>query len=316
MRRKEIIYLLVSVLFMSFLFSQAYRGRGRLIGHVYDDKGNPLEGVEVKLYSVRADSGFTVKTDKEGLWKALWIRGGTWYIDFYKIGYEPKKITVEVKEIGKNPEIDIKLKKLEGLFITPELEKALEKGNKLFNEKKYKEAIEVYGKILKDFPDAYIINLNMGNCYFQMQDYDKAIEYYKKVLEKNPEHVPTLIAMGNAYLNKGNTEEAMKWYGKIDIEKIDDPTVLYNVGTIYYNNGKYDLALKYYQKCVEVSPKFFDALYQLGLTYMAISKFKEAIDTFNKYLTIDKDSERAQIVRESIKYLEDALKEQKGIQKK
>ena len=316
MKKKGIVYLLVFVFLVTLSFSQAYRGRGRLVGHVYDEQGNPIEGVEVKLYSVRADSGFTVKTDKKGEWKALWIRGGTWYIDFYKIGYEPKKITVEVKEIGRNPEIDIKLKKIKGLVITPELEKALEDGNKLFKEGKYQEALEAYKKILEHNPDAYIIYLNVGNCYFQMEQYDKAIEAYKKVLEKNPDYVPALMGIGNAYLNLGNQDEAMKWYGKIDINKIDDPVVLYNIGTIYYNNGKYDLALQHYKKCVEIKPDYLDGLYQLGLTYMAIMKFQEAIDTFNKYLEMDKDSQRAQTVRESIKFLEEALKEQKGVKKK
>ncbi len=314
--KKGLVYSALFIFSFSLLLAQAYRGRGRLIGHVYDEQGNPLEGVEVKLYSIRASSGFKTKTDKNGEWRAMWIRGGTWNVDFYKIGYEPRKITIEVREISKNPEVEIKLKKIRGLVITPELEKTLEKANKLFGQGKYQDAIEGYEKILVDYPDAYIINLNIGNCYFQMHKYDKAMEYYKKVLEKDQNYVKALIGIGNCYINMENTEEAMKWYGKINIDKINDPVVLYNIGTIYYNNGKYDLSLNYYKKCVSLKPDYLDGIYQLGLAYMAVSNFSEAIDVFNRYLKIDKDSERAKTVRESIKYLKESLKEQKGVEKK
>ena len=298
------------------LFAQAYRGKSRMMGFVYDEQGNPLEGVEVKLYNVKRASGFTTKTDKKGEWKALWVSGGTWYIDFYKPGYEVKKISVYLREGEKKPPIEIRLKKIKGLVITPELEGLLVEGNKLFKAGKYQEALAKFQQIIKVFPDAYPIYINIGNCYFKMNQYDKAIEAYKKVLKKDPNYIRALIAIGNAYLNRGNTEEAMKWYGKVQMDKIDDPTVLYNLGTIYYNNAKYDLALKYYKKCVELNPKDLDGLYQLGLTYTALMKFDKALEVFKKYLELDNESQRAQIVKETIEYIEETIKEEQKLKKK
>ncbi len=310
------IKILTMFIVISFVSAQAYRGTAKLRGFVYDEQGKPLEGVEVKLYSVKADAGFTVKTDKKGEWKAFWIRGGRWDIDFYKPGYEIKKISVYLKEGERKPPIEIKLKRIKGLVITPELEGLLVEGNKLFKEGKYQEALAKFKQIIEKFPDAYPIYINIGNCYFKMNQYDKAIEAYKKVLEKDPNYVRALIAIGNAYLNKGDTEEAMKWYGKVQMDKIDDPTVLYNLGTIYYNNGKYDLALKYYKKCVELNPKDLDGLYQLGLTYTALMKFDKALEVFRKYLELDSESQRAQSVKETIKYIEETIKEEQKLKKK
>ncbi len=314
--RKIATFIGVFALLSSIALAQAYRGKSRLRGFVYDEQGKPLEGVEVKLYCVKAAAGFTTKTDKKGEWKAFWIRGGRWDIDFYKPGYEVKKISVYLKEGERKPPIEIKLKKIKGLVITPELEGLLVEGNKLFKQGKYKEALEKFQEIIKQFPDAYPIYINIGNCYFQMNQYDRAIEAYKKVLQKDKNNIRAFIAIGNAYLNKGNTEEAMKWYGKIEMDKIDDPTVLYNLGTIYYNNAKYDLALKYYEKCVELNPKDLDGLYQLGLTYTALMKFDKALEVFKKYLELDNESERAQTVKETIKYIEDTIKEEKQLKKK
>ncbi len=309
--KKKIYIALVLFVAASFLFAQAYKGRGKVRGFVYDEEGKPIEGVTVKLYCVKADSGFETKTNKKGEWKALWIRGGTWYIDFYKVGYEPKKIVVELKELSRNPDIEVTLKKVKGLVLSKEILDLLDKGNKLFDQKKYNEAIKVYEEILQKYPDAYIINKNIGNCYFAMEQYDKAEEYYKKVLEKDPNNVDILIAIGNCYMNRGDAETAVKWYNKIKFEQINDPIVLYNLGTIYYNHGRYDMALKYYKRAVELNKKFLDAYYQLGLTYFALNKNKEALEVFKEYLKLDSTSARAKEVQDYVKYLESMVNPQK-----
>lgn len=288
---------------VGLVYSQVYKGKGRVAGVVTDEEGNPLEGVTVKLFYVKEQQGFSVKTDKEGKWIAPWIRGGQWYIDFEKVGYAPKKISVELQEFKKNPEIKIALKKIEGLIVTDEIREQLEKGNQLFDEKKYDEARAVFEKILAENPDAYPIWKNVGNCYFAQEKYDLAEQAYMKILEKDPDNTDAMIAIGNTYQNRGQTEKAFEWYGKVDVNKISDPVVIYNIGTIYYNSGQFKEALVYYQKAVEKDKNFTDAIYQLGLTYLNLQKNKEAIETFEKYLKIDPDSSRAEQVKAFLNYL-------------
>jgi tetratricopeptide (TPR) repeat protein len=294
------------VLFLSagaLVFGQAYRGKGRLLGLVYDEQGQPLEGVKVKLFSPQAQEGFEVETDKEGKWVASWIRGGAWNVDFEKPGYLPKKISVQVEEYKRNPEVVVDLKKAEGLVVTEEIKEELNKGNQLYDEKSYDEAIAVYEGILAKFPDVYIINKNIGNCYFQQEKYDQAETYYQKVLDKDPANVDVMLLMGNCYANQDQNDRAMEWYGKIDISKIQDPTVLYNVGTIYYNHSNFEEALKYYRKATEIDTNFPDGLYQLGLTYLNLGKNPESIAAFESYLKIDADSERAKQVKGFLEFL-------------
>ena len=80
----------------SFAFDQGYKGKGKVKGVVTDQDGNPIEGVTVKLYSQRAASGFEVMTDSKGKWKAFYIRGGPYDIDFEKPGFVPKKINLNI----------------------------------------------------------------------------------------------------------------------------------------------------------------------------------------------------------------------------
>lgn len=304
MKKITFLLLILSVLVsQTFVYSQGYKGKGKVKGIVSDQEGNPIEGVTVKLYCERGASGFDVTTDKEGQWKAFYIRGGPYDIDFEKPGYMPKKIDINISEFGKNPDIEVTLQKMEGLVVTDELKEELQKGNDLYDQEKYEEAIQSYQTIIDKVPETYILYRNIGNCYFQMENYEKAEEYYLKVLEKEPDDTESLLGVGNSYANRGQDDKALEWYNKIEFEKISDSMVLYNIGSNFYTQGQHQEALKYYRKAVELKEDFQDALYQLGLVNLTLGNNQEAIDVFQDYLKYDSESERSDQVRNFIEFL-------------
>jgi len=297
------------VLFVSAsVYPQAYAGKGKMKGIVTDEQGQPLPDVKVKLYHVSSDSGFETKTDARGEWLAYMIRGGNWYIDFYKTGYEVKKISIQISEgQTKSAVIETKLKKIEGLVLTKEILDELEKGNNLFDKGSINEAMAVYSDLLTKYPEAYVINYNIGNCYFTQKNYDQAIEYYQKVLDSNPQFTQAIIAIGNSYINKDDVDRAVEWYEKLDISKIDDAVVLYNIGTSYFNHSQAAAAVKYYQRAVEIQPDFTDALYQLGIARLTLGNYKQSLTVFENYLKYDAESERAVQVKNFIEFLKSKI---------
>jgi len=302
--KKCALGIFVILLLASLVVAQDWTGQGRQVGFVYDEEGNPLEGVKVKLLFVKTQSGFETTTDDKGKWAAMGVNGGQWFIDFELVGYEPKKIMTNILDYRQvNKPIELTLKKVEGLFVTEDLKEKYKDGIDLFNEGKYEESIQIFNSIVEKFPDAYIVYMNLGHSYFQMENYDEAEKYYLQVLEREPNHVNTLIGLGNCYMNRGDTDKAMEWYNKIEFDKIEDATVLYNVGTVFYNNSKFDEALKYYKKAVEVQEDFLDAIYQLGLSYLTKGSNTEALVQFESYLKFDPDSQRASQVQSFIDYL-------------
>ena len=304
MKKSALIPALILILAASSLLSaQDWKGKGRLGGLVLDQSGAPIEGVKVKLFSLKAQEGTEVLTDKSGRWMAAWIRSGAWNVDFEKIGYAPKKIVIEISETKKNPDVEIRLEKIEGLVITDEVKDLLTRGNELFEQKDYAGALALYQDILAKYPDAYPVHMNVGNCHFAEEKYDLAEQSYLKLLEKDPKNVNAVIAVGNCYANRGDSAKAMEWYSKLEFEKIDDPTVLYNLGTSYYNNAKFEDALKFYKKAVETQKDSTDAMFQLGLTYLNLQKNAEAIAVFEDYLKVDATSARADQVRAFLDYL-------------
>lgn len=301
--KKSLFTMLILLLAAALVFSQSYRGQGRLKGKVTDEEGKPLSGVKVKLFSVRGQSGFEVTTNAEGEWTANYIRGGGYNIDFLKAGYEPKQISISIPEATNNPQVEVKLKKAAGLMITDELRSALEAGNKLFAEKKFEEASKVYEDLIAKNPDVYILYKNVGNCRFELQQYDLAEAAYQKVLEKEPGNADIILLIGNCYANRGEADKAMEWYNRIEFEKITDPIVLYNIGTSFTKQSKFEDALKYYKRSIEVQKDYLDGLYQLGLTYLALGRNADAIPPFEDYLKADPDSPRAGQVRNFLEFL-------------
>jgi len=293
----------VIIVFALLLPAQDYKGKGRQGGIVTDEAGNPLEGVTVKLFCPKANGGLSVKSDKSGKWLAAWIRSGGWNLDFEKVGYAPKKLSIEVSESKKNPDVEVKLAKVAGLSLTDTIRDLLTKGNELFDKGDFAGALASYEAILAEAPEAYPVYMNIGNVHFTQEKYDLAEASFMKVLEKDPKRAEAIIAVGNCYANRGASDTAMEWYGKVEFERIEDPVVLYNLGTNYYNNSKFEDALRFYQKAVEKQKDSTDALYQLGLTYLNLQKNAEAIATFESYLKVDADSPRAAQVTGFLEYL-------------
>lgn len=306
--RKTAVFVALMVLVTSAVFAQDWKGKGRVMGWVYDEQGAPLKDVKVKCVSSKTQSGFEVVTDKEGKFVASWLRSGGWNFDLTKPGFAPKKLTANIRELGKGVDIKVTMTKIQGLVITEELSKDLLKGNLLFEEKKYMEAAAVFQGILDQFPDAYIINQNLGNCYAELGQNDKAEEYYLKILDKDPGSADALMLIGNGYNTKGDTAKALEYYLKVDISKVSDPIVLYNLGISFYSNGKFEEALNCFKKAVDIQDDFSDGLYQLGLAYLNLGKNADSITTFEKYLVVDPESDKA----EQVKGFLDFLKKQPG----
>ena len=287
----------------TLLTAQEWKGQGRIPGIVVDQQGNPIEGVRVKLFCPKWEGGFETKTGKDGKWLGAWMRSGLWNIDFDKLGYSPVHKALQMNQFEKYKEMKVVMNKIEGLVVSDDMKKDLTAANDLFDKKDYAAAIDAYKAFLVKFPEAYFIYRNVGNSYFLLEKYDEAEAAYKQVLAKDANDAEATISIGNCYANRGNSDAAMEWYNKISLEKISDPNLLYSVGIAYFKASKLPEAEKYFAKAVELDETQIDALYQLGITYTAEQNKEKAIATFEKYLKVDPDSERAGQVKGFLDYL-------------
>jgi thioredoxin-like negative regulator of GroEL len=295
MKKVTLSLTIISILLVPALLSAQVRGQAKMLGIVLDEEtGEPIEGVTVRAYFAATETAVTPPptTDKEGRWKALFISTGVWSLDFQKPGYIPQKLSHRVVfEMGvKVPEIEVRLRPVKGVVVNKDIVSGLEKGDRLYSEKKFQEAMETYQAVLEKNADFFIIKMNIGNCYFGLGNYEKALDYYLQVHEKQPDRGDLLIAIANTYANWGKQDQAIEWYKKVPLSDIRDINTAFNTGVVFSNSGNQADALKYFQKAVEIDSQFADGYYQIGLCQVALGSTPEAITALNKFIELAPDS--------------------------
>ncbi len=117
------------------------------------------------------------------------------------------------------------------------------KGNELFKQGKYEQALAQYQDALLDDPMNEIALFNQGNAYYKLKKYKEAIDAYQKVVGS----------------------ENLKLSAK----------AFYNIGNCYFQQNKLKESIEAYKKALELEPDDYEAKYNLEL---ARAKLKELAD--------------------------------------
>jgi len=316
-KKKEFLLcclIIVSLLTSSLLFPQAGRGRGRLSGKVTDESGNPVTSATITLeFFEKEEVTRETKTDKNGKWKIAGLGSGRWKIAVSAQGFIPYQKTVSVSQLERNPSLNIILNKMEEQLIeeTPGIT-LFEKGNELFNEKKFEEAIANYQEFLEKNPELYEVHFSLGNCYKEMGDIEQALKEFQLFLEKAIEEnekdrkikAKTLAAIGECHLKKEDLNSAQNYFKKSLALDPRDEILAYNVGEIYFAHQKLDEAIEYYEFATQIKLDWSDPYYKLGLVFLNKTDYEKAKESLQKFLELEPDTERSANVRNILDYIE------------
>ncbi len=83
-----------------------------------------------------------------------------------------------------------------------------DKGNALFKEKRFEDAIEFYNHAIKLHEDP-VFHSNISACYVSLGDLDKVVESSTRALELKPDYSKALLRRASAYENMGRYQDAM-----------------------------------------------------------------------------------------------------------
>jgi Tfp pilus assembly protein PilF len=295
--------------------AQAGRGTARLGGVVIDQADRPIEGAKVTLSYAQGAGGakHEAKTNKKGEWSFLGLGTGHWELAVLMKGYEPYVQTVSISQLSLNPKVTVKLRNVgpttgggivedESTFIF------LERGNQLFKEEKYDEAIAQYQLFLESNPLAYQVQLNIADAYREKGEFDKAIELYNKTIELS-EGEQTLekevkgkafAGIGDIYLKQNKLAEAQEYFKRSIESSPKDEILAYNVGEIYFSNQNLEGAKKYFEIASEIKPSWPDPYLKLGYVYLNLADNASAVRMFEKFLTLEPEGERTAMVKNII----------------
>lgn len=279
--------------------------QGRLEGIVTDSAGTPLAKVAVTIVSQRtASMYYNVTTDEAGKFSQVGIMPGYFQVSFKKEGFMPKSSEVHVR-IADVTRIDVKLDKAIEVVekAVSDADRLFLKGNKLYDEKKYEEAIAVFQEAINLSGVNWGYFFNLGLAYKKLEKREDALTAFRKAVELNPESYSSNKEVGEALGRAGSFEEAKPYYEKAVALSPDDPDAHFNLGACLLNTGQSEEALAHFLKTTELKPDYADAFYQMGTIYIGLNKVPEATASLEKFLTLAPDHEKAPLAKQLLEFL-------------
>lgn len=148
-------------------------------------------------------------------------------------------------------------------------EAAFKKGDELFKQNKFNEAMDEFKKAVSAKKDYYEAYEKLAYCFGAIGKYDDATEFLNKVIALKADYAGAYISLSRILLTRGDNAKALE-----------------NI-----------------QKALEKDPKNPEAHYLAGIIYKIQGKNKQAADSFKQYLDLAKDSARREIVEKTIETL-------------
>jgi tetratricopeptide (TPR) repeat protein len=313
---KLFLIILSLLLISTYISAQGGRGRARVAGVVVDEAGNPIKSVKIVMYFIQNEQvKKETTTDKKGKWGIIGLGTGDWRVTVLAEGYFPAEKQVYIRQLEKNPKITLTLKKIkkpEESIIEDEASFGLlDEASRLYDERKFDEAIEACLQFLEKNPSAYQAHLSIGDCYREKKEFDKALEEYNIVLDQAQQDEimgkemsgKALASIGDIHMKKGDLEEAQNFF-KLSIETNPENEILaYNVGEIYFSNKEIDEAIHYFELAIQIKPDWSEPYLKLGYVFLNKGDNTKAIENFETFLKMEPDSERSTNVKNIINNL-------------
>lgn len=145
-------------------------------------------------------------------------------------------------------------------------------------------------KLLKQFPNAFVLHNLYGNALAGQNKFKDAVTAFRKALEIDPTVAELHFNVGILLTNLDRTDEAISSYKKAVNLKPSLTDAHYNLGTALQAQEKFEQAASCYEKAIALEPNFFEASANLGVVLQEQGKLAEAIENYEKALTLHQDA--------------------------
>jgi tetratricopeptide (TPR) repeat protein len=194
--------------------------------------------------------------------------------------------------------------KIGGVSVTPEVAAAVEAGNKLMADQKFKEAITEYEKAYPVLSSNIGLKFALARAYYGAGDVKKAIVLLDEAYKADPSSAQTAILLANILIEDGQVERGKQIIAKLPAGAISDPTTYINIGIAAMNKKQPAAAIEHFTKAISMDEKRYEGYYYRGLAYIQMGKAKQAKPDLEKVLQLAPDSSEAKEAKEYLKSIQ------------
>jgi Tfp pilus assembly protein PilF len=180
----------------------------------------------------------------------------------------------------------------------------IKKGVELYDNGKFKEAIEQYEMALKIDPKNPTTLYEMSSTYISLEKYDDALKCAEKIVKlKNGNEELAYVTMGTAYDMMGKPKKAVKAYEEGIKAFPKEYNLYYNLGITQYNLKEYEKAEKAAISSSENNPNHANSHVLLGNIAMQKGKKIKSMLPIYGYLRLVPTGKRSVKLRETLEEL-------------
>lgn len=257
----------------------SWKGKSRMGGVVQDEAGKAIPKVTVKFAFLPAsDAPPEIVTNDKGEWKIENVAEGMWSLEFWKDGFDPRQVPVQIGGKVKEPFMTLKLTK-EGTDPTFAMRTGAAKAQAFFEQKKYADSRAIYQALLVKYPSVPQLRQYIARDYHMEQNYTKAIEELQAYLKVVPADNAVKLMVASELFEAGRGDEAWTMFSTFDKTVLRDALDLETPGFALLRAKKPVEALKYFDRVVTLYPDDPQAYYYRGLTYWQIGATVEKLGT-------------------------------------
>ncbi|MDM7987157.1 MAG: tetratricopeptide repeat protein [Smithella sp.] len=147
-------------------------------------------------------------------------------------------------------------------------------GLALYDEGKYKEAIDHYNYCISMEPEDAAFRHNRGLVFIKLGEYQKAIDDFNDAINLNPAYVDAYSNRGKVYFHTGNDQKAIEDFNAVVHLKKTDATAYYNRGMTYARIGRHQKAIDDLNEVIRLQPDFVDAYNNRAVAFFKLQNKK------------------------------------------
>ncbi len=158
----------------------------------------------------------------------------------------------------------------------------IDKGDALFKQGKYQEAVDVYTKYLDLKPANEIVLYNRGRAYEELEQYDKAVADFKKVLKINPKSDKALLSIGKEFYRNEDYANAAFQFEEAFKANPQNAQAALLLARANHKAGEVDIAMEFYDKAISLKKDYAEAYMYRGALKIFLNKTRSGCSDIEK----------------------------------
>lgn len=182
----------------------------------------------------------------------------------------------------------------ETLLTENQIKELFEKAVKLHSEGQNDEALSLIERLLKLFPDAFLLHYNAGLIYFEKKIYSKALDHYNTALAEIDNEPNLVYNLALCHKKIKNYDKAISLFEQLITMGDTSEDVLYSLAGCHRETGNLELAAFLYQQILQKNDQHKSATNNLAYTYHRMGDIDSALAMYKKVVELVPSHKSAQ----------------------